>query len=153
VSIGGKRGEREVRKQARIKAAESRALLRAQPVPSGHKRCGKCAEVKPLEDFNRQRSSPTGRQSSWRACQRLYIPVWRRAGVTTRQRYLLDRNLRMNYICQLPPPEGGRLVPDHNHRTNAIRRLLCGLCNTAIEMAGEDPDRLRRMAAYLEQHG
>jgi hypothetical protein len=32
------------------------------------------------------------------------------------------------------------------------RRLLCGLCNPAIGMAGDDPDRLRRMTAYLEQH-
>jgi Recombination endonuclease VII len=43
-------------------------------------------------------------------------------------------------------------VPDHNHRTNVVRRLLCLLCNTAIGMAGEDPARLRRMADYLEQY-
>jgi hypothetical protein len=164
--------ERRVRKQAQIKAAESRALLRAQPVPPGHKRCGKCHEVKPFEDFNLRRSSPDGRQSYCRACYSRYIPVWRRAGATTRQRYLLDRNLRANYgigierfeamlaeqdgrcyICHLPPKQGSRLVRDHNHRTKAVRRLLCTLCNAAIGMAGEDPERLRRMADYLEQHG
>jgi hypothetical protein len=164
--------ERAVRKQAQIKAAEARRLLRAQPVPRSHKRCGNCLEVKPLEDFNLRRASPDGRQYYCRVCYSLYIPVWRRAGGTTRRRYLLDRNLRANYgigierfeamlaeqeglcyICRLPPPKGGRLVPDHNHRTKVVRRLLCGLCNVAIGMAGEDPDRLRRMAAYLEEHG
>jgi hypothetical protein len=83
----------------------------------------------------------------------------------------MDRNLRANYgislvrfeamvaeqgglcyICQLPPAKGRRLVPDHDHRTRTVRRLLCRLCNVAIGMAGEDPDRLRRMADYLEQH-
>lgn len=60
--------------------------------------------------------------------------------------------------CGRTPPETGRkrirrLTIDHNHRTGAFRGLLCASCNSAIGFAGDDPDRLRILADYLEQGG
>jgi hypothetical protein len=43
-----------------------------------------------------------------------------------------------------------RLVIDHDHHTGTIRGLLCASCNSAIGQAGESADRLRKLAAYLE---
>lgn len=45
-----------------------------------------------------------------------------------------------------------RLAVDHDHDTGNVRALLCGACNRALGMAGESPDRLRRLAAYIEFH-
>jgi len=39
---------------------------------------------------------------------------------------------------------------DHDHLTNKIRGLLCHACNTTIGHMRENPDRTRRVAAYIE---
>lgn len=41
---------------------------------------------------------------------------------------------------------------DHNHKSGRVRAYLCNPCNIALGQAHEDPDRLRKMADYLEQH-
>lgn len=44
------------------------------------------------------------------------------------------------------------LAVDHDHETGNVRALLCGGCNRALGMVEESPDRLRRLAAYIEFH-
>jgi hypothetical protein len=39
---------------------------------------------------------------------------------------------------------------DHNHTTNAVRKLLCNHCNSAIGYLREDPAIARAAAEYLE---
>ena len=42
---------------------------------------------------------------------------------------------------------------DHCHTTEKIRSLLCDRCNKTLGSAGDDIALLRKMIAYLEQHG
>lgn len=44
-------------------------------------------------------------------------------------------------------------VVDHDHKTMAVRALLCPACNTAIGLFGDDPQTLRRAATYLKKGG
>ena len=44
-----------------------------------------------------------------------------------------------------------RLHIDHNHRTGAIRGLLCGECNRAIGLFKDSPLSLRRAIRYLSK--
>ncbi|MFH9431825.1 endonuclease VII domain-containing protein [Streptomyces sp. NPDC017615] len=39
---------------------------------------------------------------------------------------------------------------DHCHKTGRVRGVLCFNCNSAIGKLGDDPEAVRRAAAYLE---
>lgn len=54
-------------------------------------------------------------------------------------------------ICTNPPEESpkGVLFVDHDHKSGAVRKLLCGNCNNALGHMRDDPALLERAAAYL----
>ncbi len=47
---------------------------------------------------------------------------------------------------------GSRLHADHDHETGARRQLICGPCNVALGLLGDDPALLRAAADYIERH-
>jgi hypothetical protein len=55
-------------------------------------------------------------------------------------------------ICVADLGLGKGRVIDHCHTTGRIRGLLCAKCNSALGLAGDDPERLRAMAAYVERY-
>lgn len=61
------------------------------------------------------------------------------------------RLIEQNGHCALCPstPKTRRLAVDHNHKTGAVRGLLCHRCNRFLP-AWMSPEWLRRAATYLE---
>jgi hypothetical protein len=55
------------KKQAAI-GKEARAYRRHSAVPDGMKYCARCAEIKPFEDFGRNRADPSGRTTYCKPC-------------------------------------------------------------------------------------
>ena len=51
------------------------------------------------------------------------------------------------WICDAKPK---RLHVDHCHATGKIRGLLCGKCNSALGLFGDNPNLLRRAICYLK---
>lgn len=41
---------------------------------------------------------------------------------------------------------------DHNHKTGKRRKILCRDCNSGLGLFQDDPELLRRAAAYIEAH-
>lgn len=77
----------------------------------------------------------------------------RKYGIT-REGYdrLLEEQDGVCAICRGPRRgPGATFHVDHCHSSNRVRGLLCGPCNTAIGLLGDDPERLERAAAYLRR--
>jgi len=55
--------------------------------------------------------------------------------------------------CDATTPGGrfDRFAIDHDHRTGAIRGLLCVRCNRAIGLLRDDPALMRRLIDYLRE--
>lgn len=55
--------------------------------------------------------------------------------------------------CSSCQRETNRLHLDHDHATGIVRGFLCNTCNVALGMVGDCPNRLRRLAKYVEKCG
>lgn len=52
--------------------------------------------------------------------------------------------------CGGTPDGKGTLHWDHEHPTGTFRGWLCSSCNAALGYVSDDPERLRKLADYLE---
>jgi hypothetical protein len=135
---------------------------REMVVPQGHKWCPDCGFVKPLEDFVRNASMPSGRAPYCKPCHnargraakekvggsRTYH-LKRRYGITAADAdAMLAAQGGVCAICQTAPAAH----VDHDHETGAVRALLCFNCNGGLGQFRDDPAVLRAAADYVEQH-
>ncbi len=133
--------------------------------------CTKCQQDKPTERFS-QRKDRDELRHYCKDCANEGERE-RRARLTPEERYAHERRKRLwrfhrirpdEYdamlaaqdsrcaICETKNPAGrwGLFVVDHDHDTGKIRGLLCNRCNKCIGQLDDDPDLLRKAAAYLE---
>lgn len=57
-----------------------------------------------------------------------------------------------NGICPICQIELKEPAVDHDHKTGAVRGILCRKCNVAIGQLKDDPETLRRAVNYLESN-
>ena len=142
--------------------------------------CIKCGQCKPFVDFYTQAKNRTGFKKVCKLCENALAAARRRAlspeqKEAEAQRMLLAK-VKRQYglspqefaamtsrgkcdICEKPlvphrtgksPMDSGRI--DHCHATGKVRGLLCHGCNTSLGHMRDNPETLRRAAAYLEEH-
>ncbi|MFI5907777.1 endonuclease domain-containing protein [Dactylosporangium sp. NPDC051541] len=136
--------------------------------------CRRCGETKARSAFNNQGHSSLPRQPC-KQCRSVarraeyiasggsrvsHAQVLRDKYGLTPEQY--DRMLQDQHglcaICGQPETRVGsggeprRLSVDHDHRTGAVRQLLCGRCNSVTWAVEESPGLLDEVRKYLERH-
>lgn len=126
------------------------------------KRCNGCRETKPVTEFypRPERRGGEGIESRCKACSNRD----RVRGKQTHRQYmnLLVAQCGACAICgetetarasrPISPGKTRGLSSDHDHITGKPRGLLCSRCNTALGLMTENPELLRRAAAYVEEY-
>jgi hypothetical protein len=125
------------------------------------KRCPDCGEMKPLEDFPRNKNSKDGRHTYCKPChnargretvQRLHgnsrhYHLKRRDGIGADE---FDELVRLQggvcAICGRPDPEH----VDHDHETGEVRGILCFNCNGGLGQFHDSIEFLQAAAASLD---
>lgn len=137
------------------------------------KTCASCKENLPASAFHQMKASRDGLHSYCRGCNYAKSVAWQKANPKRNRQLRAKSALRRRngleqdeYDALLEKQGGGcaicgttrpghttnrRFDVDHHHGTGRIRGLLCQACNMGIGQMGDNPDRLRLAAEYLEQ--
>ncbi len=140
------------------------------------KRCTKCGEVKPPEQFERvhiRKDGTFSRNAKCKKCSRQYIQSWKRANrfAATLMECRTRSKQRGHKPCIATASEiakvftgrciicgvderncSRKLNLDHDHKTGKFRGWLCGKCNTAIGLLNDSPELIFNVALYIENH-
>ncbi|MDO0931767.1 endonuclease domain-containing protein [Streptomyces sp. DG2A-72] len=135
--------------QAR-QVAKGRNVRPRVEVPAGHKYCRTCGKIKPHSEWTRNRSASDGFATLCKSCKAIQgraHHLKRHYGITEAERdEMIASQMGLCVICLKAPA----VHVDHCHETGRVRGVLCFNCNSAIGKLGDDPDAVRRAAAYLE---
>jgi hypothetical protein len=128
--------------------------------------------VWPIDHFPKNKHRKTGRYPYCRYCNREQVAKWRSENPDKARRAHRVAKLRKygltpeDYEVMLQSQDGrcaicgtdepghveNRLFDvDHDHVTGKVRGLLCQHCNMGMGQFGDDSDRLRKAADYLER--
>jgi hypothetical protein len=143
--------------------------------------CSRRCHSNGLCSLHFQRWKRTGRLDDWRACKGCgtLIPITtgpaacndcraaKHRATERKLRLWADYRLGSGGYARLLAKQGGRCAicrtrdpgrghkhfsVDHDHVTEQVRGLLCHSCNVGIGHLGDDPQRLRLAATYIEKH-
>lgn len=127
----------------------------------GLKRCSKCKDIKPHNEFGKNGRTKDGLEQKYNAdckvCSRARTfnqvrnrNLYNKYGITLDEYNLML--LKQNNVCLIcNKTPGDTMVVDHDHNTGNVRGLLCNLCNRGLGMLGDDLNNIRRAMKYLEQ--
>lgn len=118
--------------------------------------CNKCFKERPMKGFHKSSGSKDGHVGSCKRCvQKIKreSDLERKFGLTVKDyEELLESQGRACAVCgRLDDMFGRRLAVDHSHETGEVRGLLCGPCNMAIGLLGDNLRGVRRACRYLEK--
>ncbi len=129
--------------------------------------CCRCGEEKLLTDFSPDKRAKDGREGGCKKCNSRRWADYNKRKTAENPHWMRYRGWRMVYglssqqietmyieqhgvcpICGKPMTLDEANV-DHNHQTDQVRALLCGLCNSMIGMAHENCETLGNAIQYL----
>lgn len=150
------------------------ATLKLVAAPTA-KVCNRCQAARPHDEFHRRARARDGLSSHCKACAtvavrqyRAALPKERRSVRYEKPELLLARQLKQYKLtveeyehrvarqhgrCAICGLSNGskRLVVDHDHRTGAVRGLLCTACNLGVGNLKDSKELLASAITYLER--
>jgi hypothetical protein len=137
--------------------------------PPGKSYCSRCHTYKAIQEFCRNRQTPTGIAYRCKACARFlnnkyynqsgFLRYRARAYGILSQAYeqLLITQGGLCAICAQPETRiwkgtKVKLSVDHDHKTGQVRGLLCNQCNGMLGRFRDDVQILSRAINYLEKY-
>ena len=121
----------------------------------GEKRCGKCREIKTLEEFNNDKQSDTGKTSLCKVCISNKYTTEEAIGFAYKYRYGITlEDYKNMYIsqegkCDICKESSKKLVVDHCHTNGNVRGLLCTACNSGLGFFKDNIPNLLEATKYL----
>ena len=130
---------------------------------NGLKYCGKCGIIKPLSEFNRDKSTRFGYTSRCKEClHEISVSeerVYRERVNRIKHRYngsdedvnrIFDTH--MCEICGDVFNSKTHKHVDHDHESGKIRGALCNKCNMGLGSFGDNINRMRIAIQYLKKY-
>jgi hypothetical protein len=106
--------------------------------------CGKCYHTQWMREHYKHNRKPEMYYFKQRLDTKFKISV------EQYERMLVERGAVCEICGRLPGNR--RLAVDHNHKTNKIRGLLCGPCNTLLSHVEHESEFSKAALKYLERH-
>jgi hypothetical protein len=143
----------------RKKALENRpSVIKLQEIlETGIATCIKCGIAKELEEFPKSRKKRSG-NPRYAYCKKCHSETQRSLrlkkffNLTAEEYDLIYKH--QGGVCAIckQPPKGSRLAVDHDHKTGAVRGLLCPWCNRAIALFRDQVDRFENTVKYFHSY-
>lgn len=141
-------------------APDPRQPRRSATTGRAEKVCSGCREVKPLEDFVRNRARADGRGTRCRPCHNLRGRADRERLHGSSQHYHLRRRygIGADEVAAMVEAQGGVCAVcregkaehvDHDHVTGLVRGVLCFTCNGGLGQFRDRADVMERAIDYL----
>jgi hypothetical protein len=119
-------------------------------------KCPVCKQLKEKTEFYKTKSrKPHG--LSW-ACRTCHVDIWREKTYKINKAKYLEMAAAQNNRCAIckSSATGNKsnsdvFAVDHNHKTGAVRGLLCIKCNTGIAMFNENIEHLIEAIEYIRK--
>jgi uncharacterized protein YlaI len=135
------------------------------------KNCTKCGEQKPLSEFYKSTKAYDGLQARCKICHNIVTKDYNYRNKKKRNLYSKKYNIEKTYgisfseyeslikfqnskcaICDKDLQDGKQTHVDHDHKTNAIRGILCSKCNTGLGLFNDSTDILKSAIMYITKH-
>ncbi len=134
-----------------MRLCRTRILCGEMESVMGEYKIGRETYMKEYRKNNRERLSALNRKwrENNRESARMHVRT-HRYGISRDEYRRLIAITHCEICGSLPCSGDTKLSMDHNHGTNEIRGMLCRKCNSALGLACDSPEILRKMAQYLE---
>jgi hypothetical protein len=136
------------------------------------KYCYKCKQDRGLVNFNKNKKTPDGYKDECIGCARAAQKLYYLSLPPERKKLLAERNRmkRLRDEYNLAPADFELMLVtqgnkcaicgsserfpevDHCHKTNKVRQLLCGGCNTGLGGFNDSVENMLAAVKYLKKH-